>query len=150
MTRCLGSIKHEFPTIENVLYGNGTSFTTDLRVGDFIIIDDIPRQVTAIHSDVELEIDSAYPNFIGGKSYQKIATGITVTDDGRVGINTTTPGETFDIEFEAADADTVDVEMGQAAIEPSSTFISLRSPNASQFFIRVDNSGNLTTSSVKP
>jgi hypothetical protein len=135
---------------DKVLLGTGTSFTTDVTVGDLISVAGVPGHVTDIVSDTELEVDRKYPVFISDAVYHPMASGFLVTVDGKTGIGTATPDEAFEIEFAATETDAVDVEMGQGADLPTVTFVNLRSPNKSQFFITVDDSGNLTTLSVKP
>ena len=44
----------------NVITGSGTSFTTDLSVGDVLIVGAERKTVTKIVSDTSLEIDSAF------------------------------------------------------------------------------------------
>jgi hypothetical protein len=72
--------------------------------------------------------------------------GLLVTDDGKVGIGTETPDEPFEIEF----GPDIDVEFGQGTTNPNVTFIALRSPNGTKYYITVDDAGNLTASTTRP
>jgi len=72
--------------------------------------------------------------------------GLMVTEDGKVGIGTATPAEQFVIEF----APGVDVQIGRGIADPSVTFIALRSPDGTLYYITVDNAGNLVASTVHP
>ncbi len=66
---------------------------------------------------------------------------------GSVGIGTTSPDEKFEVEFGDSDKD---VEIGVGTTDPDVTFITLRSPNGTKYYITVDGTGSLTTSSTKP
>ncbi len=75
-----------------------------------------------------------------------LETVLMVTDDGKVGIGTATPGEKFVIEF----APGVDIEIGQGTADPDVTFIALRSPDGTRYYITVDDAGNLVASTIHP
>ena len=67
-------------------------------------------------------------------------------DTGYIGIGTTTPDETFEIEWAAA----VDVEIGRGVTDTDQTFITLRSPDGTKYYIEVDDAGALSASVTKP
>ena len=69
-----------------------------------------------------------------------------VKNDGNVGIGTTSPDEKFEVEFSA----NVDVEIGQGATDTDVTFLTLRSPNGTKYYVTVNDSGSLSASSTKP
>lgn len=73
-------------------------------------------------------------------------TGFIVTEDGKIGIGTASPGEKFVVEFSQG----VDVEIGQGTTDPDVTFIALRSPDGTKYYVTVDNSGNLSASATHP
>ena len=62
-------------------------------------------------------------------------------------IATTSPDEKFEIEFDTTNRD---VEIGQGSTDADVTFITLRSPNGTKYYVTVDDSGNLATSTTKP
>ena len=65
---------------------------------------------------------------------------------GDVGIGTESPDEKFEVEFDA----NTDVEIGVGITDPDVTFIALRSPNGTQYYVTVDDTGTLVTSITKP
>lgn len=66
---------------------------------------------------------------------------------GNVGINTTTPDEKFEIEFGSTNKD---VEIGIGTTDPDVTFITLRNPNGTKYYVTVANDGTISTSTTKP
>ncbi len=78
------------------------------------------------------------------------STDISTTDidmTGNLAIGTTTPDEKFEIEFGSVYKD---IEMGVGTTDPDVTFITLRSPNGTKYYITVDDAGTMTTSTTKP
>lgn len=73
-------------------------------------------------------------------------TGFIVTEDGKIGIGTASPGEKFVVEFTPG----VDVEIGQGTTDPNVTFIALRSPDGTKYYVTADDSGNLSASATHP
>jgi hypothetical protein len=128
------------------LIGSGTAFTEDIGVGDTVFVGAQPRLVTAVNSDTKAELDKAFATIAAGLTGQVQKPALLVADDGRAGIGTISPDNTFEVEF----APTVDAEMGRGTADPDLTFFSLRSPNGSQFHIQVDNGGNLSGSPIVP
>ena len=74
-------------------------------------------------------------------------TRVKVTRAGRVGIGTTTPDEKFEVEFGNANKD---VEIGVGTTDTDVTFITLRSPNGTKFYVTVSDAGILSASTTKP
>ncbi len=70
-----------------------------------------------------------------------------ILGNGNIGIGTTTPDELFEIEFGNSN---IDVEIGQGTSDPDITFITLRSPNGTKYFLTVDDSGGLIISTTHP
>lgn len=130
-----------------ILEGTGTLFASgEVNLGDTISIADELKQVTAVNSDTDIQLDSFFETEYDSASYKIIKTEFIVAEDGKAGIGTISPDETFEIEFKPE----TDVEMAQGETNTAQSVISLRSSNGSKFFINVDNSGNLSGSSVKP
>jgi len=126
--------------------GTGTTFTTDLAVGDTVVVNAQYRQVTAISSDTEAVVDKPFASVAAGLTCGVVKNGFLLTDDGKVGVGTNSPDNAFEVEF----TPTVDAEMGQGTTDPDRTFFSLRSPNGTQFHIQVDDSGNLSGTTTVP
>jgi hypothetical protein len=133
--------------------GTGTSFLGELAPGDIIFVAGISRQISTIQTDELLSVTSAYNSIITGdlpfaytNSQAQPKTGFIVTVDGKVGIGTATPDEMFEIEF----APGVDVEIGRGTIDPDVTFIALRSPDGTKYYITVNDLGDLVASTDKP
>ena len=132
--------------------GTDTTFQSELAVNDTLFVDGVSKQITAINSDTSLTVNSAYLGFFSTSPFAytnaaaQSATGFIVTVDGKVGIGTATPDEKFEIEF----APGVDIEIGRGTTDPDVTFIALRSPNGTKYYVTVDDAGNLTASTVKP
>lgn len=76
------------------------------------------------------------------------ASGVTMTlrNSGFVGIGTTEPSELLDLEF----AQDVEIELGQGASDTDVTFITLRSPNGTKYYLTVADNGSVTASTTKP
>jgi len=66
--------------------------------------------------------------------------------EGALGIGTTYPQEKLHVAF---DNDT-DITLGVGTADPDVTFITLRSPNGTKWYIYVDDSGNLVTTTTHP
>ena len=73
-------------------------------------------------------------------------TRMILKENGDVGIGTALPQEKLEIEFDS----NTEILFGQGDSDLDVTFISLRSPNGTKYYITVDNSGNLVTSTTKP
>jgi hypothetical protein len=138
--------------VENGLTGTGTAFLTELAVGDTLFVAGFSRVINAITSDTELTVANDFnegivdaPFAFKGAGAQP-QPGFLVTVDGKIGIGTATPEEKFEIEF----APGVDVQIGRGSTDPNVTFIALRSPDGTKYYITVDNDGNLVTSTTKP
>jgi len=77
--------------------------------------------------------------------------GGTGDDAVSVGIGTTTPDRTFEIEMSSTgDVSTVDVEIGQGVTDPDVTFIKLRSPDGSEWYVFPNNAGTLVCTTTEP
>ncbi len=70
-----------------------------------------------------------------------------IETNGDVGIGTLSPDEKFEIEF---GAESVDVEIGRGTTDTDVTFLTLRSPNGTKFYITVADDGTLSSSATKP
>jgi len=66
---------------------------------------------------------------------------------GNVGIGTTSPDEKFEVEWIA---DGTDVEIGRGTTDIDVTFLTLRSPNGTKYYITVSDAGALSASTTKP
>jgi len=66
---------------------------------------------------------------------------------GNVGIGTTGPDEKFEVEWIA---DGTDVEIGRGTTDTDVTFLTLRSPNGTKYYITVSDVGALSASTTKP
>jgi hypothetical protein len=71
---------------------------------------------------------------------------LIITTDGSVGIGTTSPDEKLEIQWDSS----VDLEFGRGTSDTDVTFLTLRSPNGTKYYVTVDNSGNLTASVTHP
>jgi hypothetical protein len=130
----------------NILTGSGTAFTTEVSVGYMIAVGGEQKRITAINSDTELEVDSLYERFLADEAFAHTKTGLLVAEDGRVGIGTTTPDQTFEIEVAPA----ADIEIGRGTTEPGRTFFTLRSPNGTKFNIPVADDGGIAPTTIAP
>jgi hypothetical protein len=130
----------------NILTGSGTVFTTEVSVGYMIAVGGEQKRITAINSDTELEVDNVYGRFLTDEAFAHTKTGLLVAEDGRVGIGTTTPDQTFEIEV----APNADIEIGRGTTEPGRTFFTLRSPNGTKFNIPVADDGGMTPTTIAP
>jgi len=70
-----------------------------------------------------------------------------VAVNGDLGVGTMGPDEKFEVEFGDANKD---VEIGVGESDPDVTFITLRSPNGTKFYITVNDFGNLVTTTTHP
>ena len=68
-------------------------------------------------------------------------------DTGYLGVGTTTPDEKFEVEWEGTG---VDVEIGRGTTDTDITFIALRSPDGTKFYIEVNDAGAISASTTKP
>ena len=66
---------------------------------------------------------------------------------GNVGVGTLNPDEKFEVEFGDASKD---VEIGVGTTDGDITFITLRSPNGTKYYVTVDDIGTLVASTSKP
>lgn len=130
----------------NILTGTGTSFTTEVSVGYLIAVGGEQIRITAVNSDTELEVDSISGPFLTDEAFAYSKTGLLVADDGKVGIGTATPDQTFEIEV----APQADIEIGRGTTDPGCTFFSLRSPNGTKFHIPVADDGGMTPTTTAP
>ena len=69
-----------------------------------------------------------------------------INSNGNVGVGTRQASEKFEVEF---DEDT-EVQIGQGISDEDITFITLRSPNGTKYYITVNDAGTLITSTSKP
>jgi hypothetical protein len=129
------------------LSGNDTSFTTQLKVGDTITASGKTKRITGIANDSELEVDSSWGTGFNSVTYKYGSTDFLVTGAGGVGVGTASPDEKFEVEFGDSSKD---VEIGQGSTDTDVTFITLRSPNGTKFYITVNDSGTLSASTTKP
>ncbi len=72
---------------------------------------------------------------------------IVVDTSGYVGIGTAAPDEKFEVEFGSTSKD---IELGVGTTDPDVTFVTLRSPNGTKYYITVNDSGTFTSSTSKP
>jgi len=72
---------------------------------------------------------------------------MVIKTNGDVGVGTLTPDEKFEVEFGTS---SVDVEIGRGTSNSNVTFITLRSPDGTKYYVTVDDAGNLVTSTTKP
>ena len=72
---------------------------------------------------------------------------LRITSGGNVGIGTVTPDEKFEVEFGNSN---IDVEIGQGTTDTDVTFITLRSPNGTKYYLTVNDSGGLIISTTHP
>jgi hypothetical protein len=140
---------------------NGGSFpTVDWRITvndstdggrNYFAIDNVDYGVTGLRIEAGGNVGINRADAPRGKLDVQVAAapnnvGLLVTEDGKVGIGTETPDEPFEIEF----GPDIDVEFGQGTTNPNVTFIALRSPNGTKYYITVDDAGNLTASTTRP
>lgn len=85
--------------------------------------------------------DSATPLIGGSFSSDEIYL------NGKVGIGTDTPDEKFEVEF---GNENIDFEVGQGTTSTSTTFLAVRNPDGTKYYIYVNGSGSITTSTSKP
>jgi len=64
-----------------------------------------------------------------------------------VGIGTSSPDETFEVEWISG---STDAEIGRGITDPDVTFIALRSPNGTKYYIYPNDSGTLVTTTTHP
>jgi hypothetical protein len=88
----------------------------------------------------------------GNPAADTVIEGGTITVDGpttfveAVGIGTTNPVEKFEVQWDAA----VDVMIGRATNDTDQTFISLRSPDGTQWYITANDTGTVSAVTTKP
>lgn len=75
------------PAASKTVTGVGTLFTTELAVGDQILVTNEIRRVTAIASNTSLTVDIAFTDGANDTTPEKIAAGAEVTDTGFKGFN---------------------------------------------------------------
>jgi hypothetical protein len=91
----------------NTLTGTGTSFTTDIKVGDVISVATVVATYTvaSITSNTSLTITGTWSSSATGKTVtnvtQQNVNAITALTDGRVGINTSSPLYMLDVNGDA-------------------------------------------------
>jgi hypothetical protein len=68
-------------------------------------------------------------------------------DTGYIGVGTATPDEKFEVEWAGTG---VDVEIGRGTTDTDQTFITLRSPDGTKFYIEVNDAGAISASTTKP
>ena len=67
--------------------------------------------------------------------------------NGKLGVGTDSPDEKFEVEF---GNENIDFEIGQGTTSTSTTFLAARNPDGTKYYIYVDGSGSLVTSTTKP
>lgn len=72
---------------------------------------------------------------------------VRITDTGSVGIGTSTPDEKFEVEFVSGGTD---IELGRGATDQDVTFITLRSPNGTKYYLYPNDAGALVLTTTKP
>jgi hypothetical protein len=72
---------------------------------------------------------------------------VVVLKNGNTGIGTATPDEKLEVEFSSSE---VDIELGQGTTDSDVTFLTLRSPNGTKYYITVSDAGVFTSSTTKP
>jgi hypothetical protein len=72
LVRLIGSASVADTT--STVVGNGTSFQTDLKVGDYIFLGTALRRVTAIASQISLTVDTAFTPAIAGVTIDRVET----------------------------------------------------------------------------
>ena len=88
----------------------------------------------------------------GNPTSDTILQGGTITVDGpttfvdAVGVGTTNPVEKLEVQWDAA----VDVMIGRATNDTDQTFISLRSPDGTQWYITANDTGTVSAVTTKP
>ena len=122
------------------------ALTEEVGVGDTVVVDGQSRQVTAVNSDTEVEVDKPFATIAAGLACQVEKSFLLVAADGRTGLGTISPDSAFEVEFNQV----IDIETGRGTTDPNRTFFTLRSPNGSKFHIQVDNSGNLSGATTVP
>lgn len=90
--------------------------------------------------------DSGDLRFFGTSGAYGNGTRMILKENGDIGIGTAVPQEKLHIEFDNG----ADILLGQGDSDPDNTFIALRSPNGTRYYITVDNFGALVTSTNKP
>jgi hypothetical protein len=78
--------------------GTNTRFLRELTVGSEITAVGEKRRVTAITSNTDLDVDSAWSSDLSGVSFTYTIPGLFVATDGKIGIGTTSPGSKFDVD----------------------------------------------------
>ncbi len=93
------------------------------------------------------------PSATSTQDFVKVSTGtaagsdvFVIKGDGNVGIGTTSPDEKFEVEW----SDNVDAEIGRGTSDTDVTFLTLRSPNGTKYYITVTDGGTLSVSTTKP
>ena len=77
--------------------GIGTSFMTELSVGDEIIAAGQSRIVTSISANNTFAVDAAFEPVLSNVAFQYSSPSILVTDTGNVGIGTADPSEMLEV-----------------------------------------------------
>jgi hypothetical protein len=78
--------------------GTNTLFQRELAVGSEITAVGEKRRVTAITSNTDLDVDSAWSTDLSGVSFTYTNPGLFVATDGKVSIGTTSPGAKLDVD----------------------------------------------------
>jgi hypothetical protein len=136
-----------FSFVGSTITGNGTAFTAQLQTGSYIVAGGSVGKVAAIGSDTALTLEAPFGAVLSNSAFKYHNTGLLLSESGDVGIGTATPDEKVDIEFGDTD---VDVEIGRGTTDTDVTFLTLRSPNGTKFYLTVDDSGTLSASTTKP
>jgi len=82
------------------VFGSGTNFRSVFKVGESIIAGGYNRTITAITNNSNLTVDTAFgTNLSAGTPYEKVG---MIIESGALGIGTTTPSATFDLQGDVA------------------------------------------------
>jgi hypothetical protein len=136
-----------FSFVGSTITGSGTTFTAQLQTGSYIVAGGSVGKVAAIGSDTALTLEAPFGAALSNTAFKYHNTGLLLTQSGDVGIGTASPDEKVDIEFGNTD---VDVEIGRGTTDTDVTFLTLRSPDGTKFYVTVDDSGALSASTTKP
>jgi hypothetical protein len=94
--------------------------------------------------DFKLEIDGTSGSGYFGVTTSSNGDIFTIDSSGDVGIGTSSPGEKFEIYWDT----NIDVQIGRGSNDE--TYIKLRSPDQNEWYVYVDNNGDIQSSETEP
>ena len=139
--------------LSNATIGDGNGVTT--VKDDFKVIRNYGELHALGHQLYLYRYNSSTAYFIYNGSTLDFAYGtpssfsryFTFTWNGNFGVGTTSPDEKLEVEWVSGGTD---IELGRGSTDPDVTFITLRSPNGTKYYIYPDDLGNLVVTTTKP